>query len=188
MRDRLFQGLFQHLRDSMRFLYKQEGTTYEQLLADTREVEIEAPKGKGVTARSKSSTVPGTSGSSEIQAIQNKIDELTATLKTLKSADMGGARPKAQTPGKPGTPQKKGSGACPNNPNNSAHKFKGPGVSSHGSTREGQPPRQCYTCGGWNHSWREYLTKGNVNWGELNRREHPLPSTPAQTKNPTSKQ
>ena len=129
----------------MRFLYKQEGTMYEQLLSATREAEIEVPKGRGATFRSKSSTVAGTSGSSEMWAIQNKIDEVTATL---NSADMGGAGPKAGTPGKLGIPQKKGSGAPPNSPNNSAHKFKGPGVSSHGPIREGQPPRQCYTCGG----------------------------------------
>ena len=129
----------------MRFLYKQEGTTYEQLLSATRKADIEVPKGKGATARSKSSTAAGTSGSSEMWAIQNMIGELTATL---KSANMGGARPTAGNPGKLGTLQKKGSGASPNNPNNSAHRFKGPDVLSHGPIRERQPPRQCYTCGG----------------------------------------
>ena len=57
-----------------------------------------------------------------MQTIQNKTDELTATL---KSADMSGARSKAGTSGTP----KKGSAACPNNPNNLAHKFKGPAMS-----------------------------------------------------------
>ena len=79
---------------------------------------MEVCKGRGATARSKSCAVAGTSGSSKMWAIQNKIDKLTATL---KSPDMGGTRPKV---GKPGTPQKIGSGAPPNNPNNSAHKFK----------------------------------------------------------------
>ena len=53
----------------MRFLTKQEGTTYKQLLSATREAEINIPKGKGANARSKSSTVARTSWSSKMQAI-----------------------------------------------------------------------------------------------------------------------
>ena len=58
-----------------------------------------------------------------------------STLLSLKSTNMGGARPKDGNPQKSGTPQKEGSGAPPNNPNNSAHKSKGPCVSSHGPIR-----------------------------------------------------
>ena len=32
MKDHLFYGMSQHLRDSMRFLYKREETSYEELL------------------------------------------------------------------------------------------------------------------------------------------------------------
>ena len=39
LKDRLFYGMHQHLRDSMRFLYKQETVSYEDLLVGTREAD-----------------------------------------------------------------------------------------------------------------------------------------------------
>ena len=41
LKDRLFYGMHQHLRDSMRFLYKQESISYEDLLVATRGAETE---------------------------------------------------------------------------------------------------------------------------------------------------
>ena len=41
LKERLFYGMTQHLRDSMRYLYKQPSTTYEELLASAKETEAE---------------------------------------------------------------------------------------------------------------------------------------------------
>ena len=65
----------------MRFLYKQEGTTYEQLLSATQEAETEVTEGKGAAAKSKAATM-GTSENLAIQDICKHIDCLTATLKS----------------------------------------------------------------------------------------------------------
>ena len=80
LKDRLFHGMPQHLQDSVRFLYKQEGTTYEQLLSSTQEAETEVTKGKGAGAKSKAATT-GTSENQAKQDICECIDCFTATLK-----------------------------------------------------------------------------------------------------------
>ena len=41
LKDQLFFGIHQHSCDSMHFLYKQEETTYEDLLSPTHEAETE---------------------------------------------------------------------------------------------------------------------------------------------------
>ena len=48
IKDRPFHGMNQHLRDSMRFLYKQEMVSYEDLLVATQEAETEWMENKSV--------------------------------------------------------------------------------------------------------------------------------------------
>ena len=59
LKERLFYGMMQHLRDSMRYLYKQEGTTYEQLLTSAKEAELEWVEHKTLKAKSTTVTDPG---------------------------------------------------------------------------------------------------------------------------------
>ena len=48
LKDRLFHRMHQHLRDSMRFLYKQEMVSYEDQLVATQEAETEWTENKSV--------------------------------------------------------------------------------------------------------------------------------------------
>ena len=127
----------------MRFLYKQEGTTYEQLLSATWEAETKVTEGKGVAPKSTAATMR-TSENLAIQDICECIDCLTATL---KSASLVGGKPKGGNCNNQGTVKKK-LGAPPNNPvDNSPGKIYVPGTSVAGPFRSGQHPMQCHTCG-----------------------------------------
>ena len=156
LKERLFYGMTQHLRDSMRYLYKQPMTTYEQLLASTKEAEAEWLEHK--TIRSKATTASQADpGRKEREELKSRIDKLTAELNK---------REKERQWKKKRTPT--------NSPRDSPNS-KGPGVTAAGPFREGRRPLQCYNCGGWGHMKRECSTQGNVNWEELNRVE-PTPS------------
>ena len=161
LKERLFYGMTQHLRDSMRYLYKQPLTTYEQLLASAKEAEAEWLEHK--TIRSKMTIASQADpGRKEREELKSKIDKLTAELNK---------REKERHWKKKRTPI--------NSPRDSLNS-KGPGVTAAGPFREGQCPLQCYNCGGWGHVKRECSTQGNVNWEELKRVE----STPSVQEDP----
>ena len=48
LKDRLFYGMHQYLRDSMRCLYKQETVSYKDLLVATQEAETQWMENKSV--------------------------------------------------------------------------------------------------------------------------------------------
>ena len=61
----------------MWFLYKQEGNTYEHLLATTREADSEFSKGRGTSVKAKAATASaGTSKNPAIGDISERIDKL----------------------------------------------------------------------------------------------------------------
>ena len=72
--------MHQHLHDSMYFLYKQEETTYEDLLSATHEAEMDWMESK-ISVRVKSENVEEyrEEGTTELK---NKTDSLTAILKS----------------------------------------------------------------------------------------------------------
>ena len=75
------------MKDSIRFCYKQEETTYEELFRETVEAEKEKmPEVKVTSLKAKSVVVPA-EGSS-IQDLKQKIDTLTTVV---KSSNFGGA-------------------------------------------------------------------------------------------------
>ena len=144
LKERLFYGMTQHLRDSMRYLYKQETTTYEQLLTSAKEAESEWLEHKTLKAKSTTIADPG---KKERDELRSRIEKLTAELnkkeKYYKRKKTPTSSPKDSPRGKTSNP--KGS------PN--------------------RKPAQCYKCGGWGHMRRECASSGNVNWEELNRVE-----------------
>ena len=75
LKERLFYGMTQHLRDSMRYLYKQPNTTYEELLASAKEAEAEWLEHK--TIRSKATTASQADpGKKEREELKSRIDKL----------------------------------------------------------------------------------------------------------------
>ena len=54
LKERIFQGMHPHLRDSMWFLYMKDGVSYEEFLAAVYEAENEGTESNGVKYESKS--------------------------------------------------------------------------------------------------------------------------------------
>ena len=77
LKERLFYGMTQHLRYSMRYLYKEVDTTYESLLSAAMEAEAEWLESKTLKAKAASYVDPGKKERDEFKA---KIDKLTAEL------------------------------------------------------------------------------------------------------------
>ena len=159
LKERLFHGMHQNLRDSIQFCYKQEGTMYAKLFSETLDAEKEkGPESKATTVKIKSATLDQVQGEdSGIQDLKRKLDNLTTVV---KSANYGGARPKQvnntnnlgndSRSGKKGPANNEGSQPRPR-PNKPSLPFKGkgPATTSAGPFKEGSRPYQCYTCGGW---------------------------------------
>ena len=183
LKERLFHGMHQNLRDSIRFCYKQEGTMYAKLFSETLDAEKEkGPESKATTVKIKSATLDQVQGEdSGIQDLKRKLDNLTTVV---KSANYGGTRPKQvnntnntgndNRSSKRGPANKEGSQPKPH-PNKPSLPFKGkgPAITSAGPFKEGSRPYQCYTCGGWGHSWRQCPSPGGLDWRGLNGSELP---------------
>ena len=84
LKERLFHGMTQRLRDSMRFHFSLPDSTYESLLEASRRVEYEIVEPKTVTV--KSTTVESVKGKKkgkkDPKDVQKKIDELMVQLKS----------------------------------------------------------------------------------------------------------
>ena len=81
LKERLYFGMIPGLRNATRYLFKQDDTTYEELLDAAKEAELEFTKSKGASARLKAMGVVDKKENSKIQELNNRIENLTATLK-----------------------------------------------------------------------------------------------------------
>ena len=159
LKEQLFHGMNQQLKDSIRFCYKKEETTYEELFRETVEAKKEKmPEVKATSLKAKSVVVP-TEGSS-IQDLKQKIDTLTTVV---KSSNFGGAQSKQQSHNGNNNQKNKNGEKHAQSP----YKGKGPGTSAAGPFKQGQKPFPCYNCGGWGHSYRQYLSPGGLEWRAL---------------------
>ena len=174
LKDRLFHGMHQHLKDSLRYLYTQTSVTYSELLQAAYAAEVEAEKGR--VARSKAAKVAqspeGNASRSRdpspivasIAALESKLDKcLKAVSKAAQAQPNSRGNQRAANP-------KRETNSAPVTPN----KTKGPGTSAAGpfKGKNGKPIR-CWHCGGWGHTSRECPTQGNLNWRELNGAANP---------------
>ena len=157
LKERLFHGVFQHMRDSMRYLYDKESTTYDSLLATMKGAELEWLESRN-QSRLKSVTI---TDKTEIEELREKLVELQATVKS--AAVQKKEKEKKKTP--KNSPRK----------DDVRKQSKGPGVTAAGPFKPDQKPMQCYKCEGWGHGWRECATKGNVDWGRVH--GEPAPTT-----------
>ena len=166
--ERLFFGMIPGLRNATRYLYKKQGTTYEQLLDAAKEAELEFTESRSVSARMKAVGVTEKADSAKLQELNNRIDSLTATLKANTV--------KQKSASAPNSPMKKR-----NDNGNNPPKSKGPETTSHGPFRGGKKPIQCFKCGGWGHGWRECPSPGNIDWRRLKGDEPPPQGKEAPT-------
>ena len=107
----------QHLRDSMRYLYKETETGYEQLLSAAREAETEWIASKTIKVKVTSVVDPGKKERDELKA---QIDKLT---KELNKKEKGSFYKKRTGKGKTPTPVSSPKGSP---------RSKGPEITAHG--------------------------------------------------------
>ena len=176
LKERLFHGVNQKTRDSMRFLYTKETTMYDSLLAVIKEAEIEWMESKGQFCMKSAALIDRTD---EIEELKQKLEKLSATV---KSNSFKGAHPKKErkeTPSNSNSPKMKS--PRKEDPRNMS---KGPATTSAGPFKPNQKPFQCDKCQGWGHGWRECATKGNMDWariyGESNPKEKTVPKKDQQ--------
>ena len=95
LKECLFHGMHQQLKDSIQFCYKREETTYEELFQETVEAEKEKnPETKVTSLKAKSAVV--SKDQTGIQDLKQKINALTMVV---KSSTLGGAWPKQNNNG-----------------------------------------------------------------------------------------
>ena len=169
LKERLFYGMTQHLRDSMRYLYKRADTTYDEQLLTAKEAECEWLEHR--TTKMKQTTVGEEVDQKEREEIKVRLDKLAETVKAASFQRR--PPPKRKT-----SPRKTPTGTPTSSPQNSPRNpGKGPGISSAGPFRSGRKPLQCFKCGGWGHVIHECATQENLDWRELSRAGSPPKET-----------
>ena len=167
LKERLFYGMTQHLRNSMRYLYKQPTTVYDELLQSAKEAESEWMDNK---LRVKSiSTAVEDPGKREREELKERLERLTESMKVanMQTQKRDVKKPSPRSP-KSESPR----GTMPNSP-----RSRGPAITSARPFQGHRRPLQCYKCGGWGHVQRECPTSENVDWRGMQRAD----PTPEQT-------
>ena len=140
----------------MRFLYKKEGTSYEDLLEASQEAEGEWMENKSTRVKTMSTTE-----SDGLKALKEQISSLANAITASQSLTKGWG-PKANG-------SQKGKRDQDGKP-----KTKGPDTGANGPFHEGQKPIQCFKCGGWGHTAWVCPSQGNQDWRNLNGVDAPL--------------
>ena len=81
LKDRLFHGMNQHLKDSLRYLYTQSSMTYANLLQAAYAAEVEAEKGRA--ARSKAANLANSPDKVDIRS--RDPSPIVASVATMES-------------------------------------------------------------------------------------------------------
>ena len=170
LKERLFYGMTQHLRNSMRYLYKQSTTVYNELLQSAKEAESEWMDNK---LRVKSTTVEDP-GKREREELKERLERLTESMK-VANLQTSRRDVKKSSPRSPKSESTRG--VIPNSP-----RSRGPAITSAGPFQGRRRPLQCYKCGGWGHVQRECPTSENVDWRGMQRAD----PTPEPTPGPES--
>ena len=171
LKERFYQSMNQRMRDSLRFAYEREGSTYESLIDKAKMVEAERADAKATVA---SATVGkgekgndlgslGQKVTSVGETLLKKLDGMSAQMQSLQrgGVTMGVPRDKGTDERQSRDTRRKGEG------DRSAPPERSTGVSRSGSREKGRD-FQCYNCGGWNHV-AKVCPSGKANWGENNR-------------------
>ena len=160
LKDRLFHGMTDKLRDSVRYLFTNPTVDFNQLLKAAMTCEIETTSRQATKAKAMQFS-EGVSESpvvnSEINSICSQLEQMSTILKGAnfnKTKDNNNAKKKSNRYYKQKMDGRQG--------------LKGPGTSAAGPFRKDKPPVQCYQCTGWGHYSRncpnDYPVEGSVNW------------------------
>ena len=178
LKERIFQGMHPHLRDSMRFLYMKEDVSYKEFLAAVYEAENEGSESKVLNMKAKVMTVGKVIDEKEQNDLKDLKQQIESFAMIMKSVTVGGVKSKLKE--EVSSPRKKE--MFGNSPQKGVQGSPGKGKVS---LRPGQKPIKCFRCDCWGHGWRECPMLENLNWGELVGAVVPsnLGSTPTQTPN-----
>ena len=105
LKERVFQGMHAHLRDSMRFLYMKEEVGYEEFLASVYEAETEGTEGKILSAKVKAMMVEKVVDKDKPTNLQDIRQQIKLLATIMKSTTVGNVKNGGQ---RRGTISKKG--------------------------------------------------------------------------------
>ena len=162
LKDRLFHGMTDKLRDSVRYLFTNPTVDFNQLLKAAMTCEIEAASRQVTKAKAMqfSEGVPESPVvNSEINSIHSQLEQMSTIL---KGANFNGTKDNNNGKKNDGYHKQKVDGR---------QGLKGPRTSAAGPFCKDKPPVQCYQCMGWGLYGRncpnEYPVEGSVNWENL---------------------
>ena len=181
LKERIFQGMHPHLRDSMRFLYVKEDVGYE-FLAAVYEAETEGSEGKMLNVKAKAMTAVKITDNKEQKELNDLRQQIELLTTIMKSATIGNVKSKVVEG--ISSPRKKE--VLKNSPQKG---FQGSPKKGKGPLKPGQKPIKCYRCDGWGHGWRECPTLENLNWRDLVAAVvSSMPGRPSSTSTPSPNQ
>ena len=182
LKDRLFHGMTDKLRDSVRYLFTNPTVDFNQLLKAAMTCELE----NTLRAATKAKVMQFSQGVSKSTAANSKIDSIRSQLEQM-STILKGANFKGTKDG-----SKKKSNGHYKPKQDGRQGLKGPGTSAAGPFRKNKPLVQCYQCMGWGHYGRncpnEYPVEGSINWENLKGEVAKEGGTLPQQGNPTQVQ
>ena len=140
LKDRLFHGMTDKLRDSVRYLFTNPTVDFNQLLKAAMTCEIETTSRQATKAKAMqlSEGVSESSTNPEISSIHSQLEQMSTIL---KGANFSGSKDNNK---------KKGNGYYKQK-TDGRQGLKGPGTSAAGPFRKERPPVQCHQCMGWGH-------------------------------------
>ena len=160
LKERVFQGMHAHLRDSMRFLYMKEEVGYEEFLVAVYEAKTEGTEGKILSAKAKAMMVEGVIDKDEPTDLKDIKQQIKSLATIMKSTTVGNVKIESGE----GVLSLKKKEAFQGSPKKT---FQGSPRKGKGVLKPGQKPIKCYRCDGWGHGWKECLTPENLKWREL---------------------
>ena len=141
LKERVFQGMHPHLRDSMRFLYMKENVGYEDFSAAVYEAKTEGTEGKVLNVKAKAMMVEKVVGKKELTNLQDLKQQIELLATIMKSPTMGNVRSKIGE----GILSPKKKEVFQNSPKKP---FQGSPRKGKGVSKPGQKPIKCYRCDG----------------------------------------
>ena len=146
LKERLFHGMIDKLRDSMRYLYSQSDCDFNKLLKAAMNCEFQAASQASTWAKSlqvseTNSSETSTSDKGDITSIRAQLEQMSTILKGANF----------RSGNKSGNKQKTNGKAAQQVTQDARQGLKGPGISAAGPFTQGRCPVQCHRCCGWGH-------------------------------------
>ena len=94
LKEKIFQGMHPHLRDSMMFLYMKDVVSYEEFLAAVYETENEGTESKVLNVKTKAMTTEKITDDKERNDVKDLKQKTESLSMIMKSATVGSMKPK----------------------------------------------------------------------------------------------